>query len=63
MHEIYLTIDDTPSPLTDDLVDGLVARGVPALLFCRGDFLDASPDAAYRAIDKGMVLGNHGYEH
>jgi len=63
MPKAYLTIDDSPSARTDDLVDGLVARGVPALLFCRGDLLEANPDPMIRAVQKGMVLGNHGYTH
>ena len=37
MSKAYLTIDDSPSARTDDLTDALVARKIPALLFCRGD--------------------------
>ncbi|HEY8963820.1 MAG TPA: polysaccharide deacetylase family protein [Alphaproteobacteria bacterium] len=63
MPKAYLTIDDSPSKQTDRLVDGLVERGVPAILFCRGDFLEADQDIMVRAVKKGMVLGNHAYMH
>jgi len=59
----YLTIDDTPSARTDDLVDALFARNVPAILFCRGDLLDHKREPVIRAIQKGFVVGNHGYTH
>lgn len=63
MRKAYLTIDDSPSARSDDLIDGLVARGVPALLFCRGDLLADNPEAMEGAVQQGMVLGNHGFIH
>lgn len=63
MREAYLTIDDSPSPRTDDLIDALLKRGVPAILYCRGDLIEANPDPIIRAIQKGFVIGNHGYQH
>lgn len=63
MRKAYLTIDDTPSARTDDLVDALVSRGVPAILFCRGDLLEGNPWPVIRAIQKGFVIGNHGHAH
>ncbi len=64
MKAAYLTIDDSPSQHTDDLTDFLVERGVPALLFCRGDMMAQNGlNALVRAIDKGIVLGNHAYHH
>lgn len=64
MKAAYLTIDDSPSAHTDDLTDFLVERGVPALLFCRGDMMEKNGlNALVRAIDKGIVLGNHAYHH
>lgn len=61
--EAYLTIDDSPSSRTDDMTDALKERGVPALLFCRGDRMDQNPDPVRRAIRKGFVIGNHAYSH
>lgn len=65
----FLTIDDSPGPHTDALVDFLVQRNVPAILFVRGALMD--PDAGategfdkiVRAIKNGMVIGNHSYAH
>ena len=59
----YLTIDDSPSLHTDDLTDALKKRGVPALLFCRGDKLEQNQEPITRAIQKGFVIGNHAYSH
>lgn len=63
MIEAYLTIDDSPSPLTDDLTDYLAQRNIPALFFCRGDLLEADPGPMIRAVQKGFVIGNHAYSH
>lgn len=59
----YLTVDDSPSARTDDLIDALAADNIPALLFCRGDRLEESPASIVRAIKKGFVIGNHAYSH
>lgn len=62
-HKAYLTIDDSPSSRTDDLTAALAERGVPALLFCRGDLLEKNPAPVVRAIQKGFIIGNHAYSH
>lgn len=59
----YLTIDDSPSPHTDSLTDFLVERGVPAVLFCVGERIEENPAPILRAIEKGMVIGNHSFNH
>jgi peptidoglycan/xylan/chitin deacetylase (PgdA/CDA1 family) len=59
----YLTIDDAPSPQMNEKVDYLLRKGIPAVWFCRGDFLEQRPDLAIYAIQKGFVLGNHAYNH
>ncbi len=63
MPKAYLTIDDGPSPVTGDLVDALDQRGIQALFFCRGDYMEEHFDAVVYAIQKGHVIGNHSYEH
>jgi peptidoglycan-N-acetylglucosamine deacetylase len=63
MIKAYLTIDDTPSAETDALTDYLAGRNIPALLFCRGDRLEENPGPVIRAIQKGFVIGNHGFAH
>lgn len=69
----YMTIDDSPTYDTDRLTDFLVAREVPAVLFCIGSAytdldipcqgMEQLPDPIVRAIEKGFVVGNHTYTH
>lgn len=69
----YMTIDDSPTYDTDDLTDFLVARNVPAVLFCIGSTytdlhvqcqgMEQLPAPIERAIAKGFVIGNHTYTH
>lgn len=59
----YLTIDDSPSSHTDEMIDFLLERDIPALLFVRGDLLEQNPKPIIRAIQKGFVIGNHSYAH
>lgn len=59
----YLTIDDSPSTRSDDLVDFLEERDVPAIFFCRGDRLENNATSMVRAVERGMVIGNHAYSH
>lgn len=63
MPKAYLTIDDSPSAHTNDLVDFLSARKIPAILFVRGDLLEKNPHPIEYAIQKGLVIGNHSYAH
>jgi peptidoglycan/xylan/chitin deacetylase (PgdA/CDA1 family) len=59
----YLTIDDAPSSTMNEKVDYLWRKEIPAVWFCRGDFLEQRPDPGIYAIRKGFVLGNHAYNH
>lgn len=69
----YLTIDDSPTRHTDDLTDWLVARNIPAVLFCIGaaykdlhldcEGMEQRPQPIIRAIEKGFVIGNHTWTH
>jgi len=59
----YLTIDDAPSEDIKEKVDFLVSRGIPAILFCRGDLLERNPEHAVYAIKRGFIIGNHAYRH
>lgn len=60
---LYLTIDDSPSRETDGLTDFLAGHDIPAILFCRGDRLAENFDPVVRAVEKGFVIANHGYNH
>lgn len=59
----YLTIDDSPSNMTNAMVDFLVDRQIPALLFIRGALADHNPEPIIRAIQAGFTIGNHSYAH
>lgn len=59
----YLTIDDGPSPLMAERVEFLARHGIPAVWFCRGDYLETSPEPAVAALRHGSILGNHTYDH
>ncbi|PZQ44941.1 MAG: polysaccharide deacetylase family protein [Micavibrio aeruginosavorus] len=63
MRSAYLTIDDSASERTDDLVDYLVKKGIPAVFFCWGENLEKNPAAMVRAVQKGFVLANHTNTH
>ncbi|MBN2151677.1 MAG: polysaccharide deacetylase family protein [Candidatus Lokiarchaeota archaeon] len=58
-----LTIDDAPSEDTTRKLSALEARGIKAIWFCRGEYLDRRPDVAVAIIQKGHVLGNHSWNH
>ena len=63
MKNLYLTIDDSPSPFTDEMIDYLEENRIPAVLFVRGAFLSDNPKPIIRAIEKGFVIGNHLFSH
>lgn len=62
-YKAYLTIDDSPSDITDNVINFLEAEAIPALIFVRGDFLENHPAPIIRAIEKGYIIGNHLYSH
>lgn len=59
----YLTIDDGPSKDFKEKIDFLLSKNIPAIFFCRGDFLQQTPDAVIYAIERGFIIGNHSYSH
>lgn len=59
----FLTIDDSPSRHMPERIRFLAERGILALWFCRGDYLEARPEAAILALRSGQILGNHSYDH
>lgn len=59
----YLTIDDAPSTNFLHKLDFLTERGIFAIWFCQGNFLEARPDMAVEAIKRGHWIGNHTYSH
>ena len=60
---VYLTIDDGPSADFRPKAEYLLERRVPAVLFCRGDFLEQRREQAIWAVQQGFIIGNHSYNH
>lgn len=64
MKRAILTIDDSPSTRTVDLVDFCIEKKAPPILFCRGDRMDAfGTDGLRYALDQGVLLAHHSYHH
>lgn len=63
MPEAYLTIDDSPTPRTPQLLEFLRSRNLQALFFCRGDFSEEYFDRLKDIVSAGHILGNHLYSH
>ena len=62
--KIALTFDDGPHPYyTEQLLDGLKARGVKATFFVLGEHVEQYPDLVERMSEEGHLIGNHTYSH
>ena len=61
---IVLTFDDGPaSPSTDQILDILRDRQVPATFFVCGSNAERHPDLLRRMSAEGHTIGNHTYSH
>lgn len=60
---IALTFDDGPSIYTEELLDGLKARGVKATFFVIGESAEVYPEIVTREAAEGHIVGNHTYHH
>jgi peptidoglycan/xylan/chitin deacetylase (PgdA/CDA1 family) len=61
---VALTFDDGPSsPFTEQILDILRARGVPATFFVCGRNVERNPEILARIQAEGHTIGNHTYEH
>lgn len=60
---VYLTFDDGPSPLTDQVLEILQEEKVKATFFVLGEQAKRSPEVITRIVDAGHALGNHTYDH
>jgi len=61
---VVLTFDDGPaSPFTEQILDILRERKVPAAFFVCGRYVERLPDTARRIVAEGHTLGNHTYSH
>ena len=60
---VYLTIDDAPSKYLQNKIDFLSKNKIPAIFFCRGEFIAPHTQSIIDAIQKGFLIGNHSYTH
>lgn len=61
--KVYLTFDDGPSRVTDDILDILDRYNVKATFFVLGVNVDENPELVKRAYDSGHFIASHGYTH
>ncbi|MGG2993949.1 polysaccharide deacetylase family protein [Paenibacillus macerans] len=60
---VYLTFDDGPSSLTDEVLDILKKEDVPGTFFVLGEQAKRYPEMIRRIEEAGHTLGNHTYNH
>jgi peptidoglycan/xylan/chitin deacetylase (PgdA/CDA1 family) len=61
---LCLTFDDGPDPeSTPELLDILEKYNIRALFFCDGKAAELYPLLVKKIIEKGHLVGNHGYNH
>lgn len=63
VRHVYLTFDDGPSVMTDEILDILKRYGVKATFFVNGREDDESLRLYQRIVDEGHTLGMHSYSH
>lgn len=61
--QIFLTFDDGPSKVTEQILDILEKYNVKATFFVLGSNVDLNPEIAKRAYQEGHYIANHGYTH
>ncbi|RCX16245.1 peptidoglycan/xylan/chitin deacetylase (PgdA/CDA1 family) [Fontibacillus phaseoli] len=60
---VYLTFDDGPSKLTDEVLSILKEEEVTATFFVLGEHAKQSPEIILRTAEAGHAIGNHTYDH
>lgn len=60
---VYLTFDDGPSKLTDEVLAILKKEDVLATFFVLGEHAKHSPEIIHRVFDAGHAIGNHTFDH
>jgi len=64
MKKIYLTIDDGPSCHMRKKLDYLFKKNMPALWYCRGEYIDnATMSHLVYAIKNNFIIANHSFSH
>jgi peptidoglycan/xylan/chitin deacetylase (PgdA/CDA1 family) len=60
---LYLTVDDSPSPYTPELLELLAQHNAKATFFLIGKQVERYPDYANAIVQQGHRIGNHSYSH
>lgn len=60
---VYLTFDDGPSLLTEEVLDILKEEEVSATFFVLGQAVEAHSNIVQRIVEEGHAIGNHTYNH
>lgn len=60
---VYLTFDDGPSKLTDQVLSILKEEKATATFFVLGEHAKQSPELIQRMKEAGHAIGNHTYNH
>jgi len=63
MAKIILTVDDNPQKVTRSVVDFMVEKNIPAVLFIIGQEAAKDRESMLYALNKGFIIGNHSYTH
>ena len=61
--QVFLTFDDGPSKITEEVLDVLKKYNVKATFFVLGSNVDLRPEITKRAYEEGHYIANHGYTH
>jgi peptidoglycan/xylan/chitin deacetylase (PgdA/CDA1 family) len=62
--QVYLTLDDGPTPgITDRILDLLAEDGSRATFFCLGQKAEQYPALVRRIQSEGHAIGNHTFSH
>lgn len=60
---VFLTFDDGPSEVTNQILDTLKQEKVKATFFVLGSNVKILPNVVKRIYDEGHYIANHGYSH
>ena len=63
MIHAVLTIDDIASKNTRAIVDYLLEKKIPAIMFAWGQRVEENYENALYAVRNGIIVGNHSYSH
>ncbi|RSK29243.1 delta-lactam-biosynthetic de-N-acetylase [Bacillus sp. HMF5848] len=61
---VYITFDNGYEyGFTDEILDVLKQKKVPATFFVTGPYLEKEEDLIQRMVDEGHIIGNHSWSH